>query len=113
MSKVIRVSADHAEDELVSFCQWLQDEPDIRRHAVISLESSAVGEGDMGGGALDVVKLVIDTSFQILNFGLAYAAWRATRSQPAPLTVERGGVRITLDSGDPEAVARVVRALEE
>jgi hypothetical protein len=112
VSRVIRVSADNAEEELFSFCQWLQDEPDIRRHAVVSLESSAVGEGEMGG-ALDVVKLVIDTNFQILNFGLAYAAWRATRRQSSPLTVERDGVRITLDGGNPEAVARVIRALEE
>ncbi|MFI8242638.1 hypothetical protein ACIF83_36250 [Streptomyces sp. NPDC085866] len=112
MSSVIWISADDAEEDLLSFYQWLQDEPDIRRHAVISMEASAAGEGEMGG-ALDVVKLVIDTNFQILNFGLAYAAWRGTRRQPCSLSVERDGVRITLDGGDPDAVARVLRALEE
>ncbi|MGP4052966.1 effector-associated constant component EACC1 [Streptomyces sp. 2A115] len=112
MSNVIRVSADGVGDELRSFQEWLWNEPDVRRYAVISVEAAETGEGEMGG-ALDVVKLVIDTNFQILNFGLAYVAWRATRPRPTPVTVERDGVRITLDESDPEAVARLVRALDE
>jgi hypothetical protein len=112
MSDVIRVSADGAEEELRSFREWLRDEPDVRRHAIISMEAADTHEGAMGG-ALDVVKLVIDTNFQILNFGLAYVAWRATRPRPAPVTIERDGVKITLDESDPEVVARLVRELGE
>jgi hypothetical protein len=61
----------------------------------------------------DVVKLVIDSDFEILNFGLAYVAWRATRRTTSPLTVERDGVGVTLDDGDPEVVARAIRAIGE
>jgi hypothetical protein len=112
MSDVIRVSADGADEELRSFREWLRDEPDVRRHALISLEATEGEEGEMGG-ALDVVKLVIDTDFQILNFGLAYVAWRATRPRPTAVTIERDGVKITLDESDPEVVARLVRVLGE
>lgn len=112
MSSVIRVRTDNGEAELRSFAQWLRDEPDVRRHAVISLEAAEVGEGEMGG-ALDVVKLVIDTNFQILNFGLAYIAWRATRPKAPAVTIERDGVKVTLDDADPEVVARLLRELEE
>jgi Effector Associated Constant Component 1 len=59
----------------------------------------------------DIVKLVIDSEFQILHFGRAYVAWRATRGVASPLRVERDGVGVTLDDGDPEVVARVIRAI--
>ncbi|MFB4299828.1 hypothetical protein [Actinomadura sp. NTSP31] len=115
VSNVIRISvngdAHGADEDLRSLQQWLRDEPDIRGHAVISAESAPAGEGEMGG-ALDVVKLVIDTGFQVMNFGLAYAAWRSTRPRPAPVTVERGGTRIVLDDDDPETIARLLRALD-
>jgi membrane-associated two-gene conflict system component 1 (EACC1) len=112
MSNVMWVSVDNAEDDLRSFFQWLQDEPDIRHHAEISLEPTRVGEGDMGG-TLDVVKLVIDTNFQILNLGLAYLAWRAARAKSTPLTIERGEVEIILDNGDLDVVTRILRALDQ
>lgn len=110
MSGVIRVRADNAEEELHSFCQWLRDEPYVRLHAVIMLVSPGLG-GPRQAGMSDVVKLVIDSEFQILNFGRAYVAWRATRGAASSLTVERDGVGVTLDDGDPEVVARMVRAI--
>lgn len=112
MSGVIRVRADNAEEELHSFCQWLRDEPYVRLHAVIMLVSPGHG-GPRTAGMADVVKLVIDAEFQILNFGRAYVAWRATRRTASPLMVERDGVGVTLDDGDPEVVARVIRAIGE
>jgi Effector Associated Constant Component 1 len=112
VSNVISVSMDGAGEELRSFQEWLREEPEVRRHAVISLEAAEpAGAGEMGG-ALDVVKLVIDTGFQILNFGLAYVSWRASRPRPIAVTVERDGVKITLDDSDPEVIARLVRALD-
>ncbi|MCO6004482.1 hypothetical protein NE236_05760 [Actinoallomurus purpureus] len=106
------MSAENREEDLRSFYEWLGEEPDVRRHATISLEPGKPTEGEMGS-ALEIVKLVIDTNFQILNFGLAYVAWRTTRKKPAALTVERDGTKITLDDADPETVARILQALEE
>jgi hypothetical protein len=112
MSQVVRVRVDGSEEELRSFARWLGEEPDIRHRALISWETPRPGEGEMGG-AFDVVKLVIDSGFQIASLGLAYVAWRATRPRPTSVTIERDGVRITLDDGDPETVARLLRALDE
>jgi hypothetical protein len=69
--------------------------------------------GPRPAGMSDVVKLVIDAEFQIVNFGRAYVAWRATRRTASPLTVERDGIGVTLDDGDPEVVARIIRAIGE
>ena len=112
MSGVIRVRADNAEEELHSFCQWLRGEPYVRFHAVIVLLSPGLG-GPRPAGMSDVVKLVVDSEFRILEFGRAYVAWRATRRAASRLTVERDGVGVTLDDGDPGVVARVIRAIGE
>ncbi|SOE06478.1 hypothetical protein [Streptomyces sp. Ag109_G2-15] len=112
MSDVLRIRVDGTEEELQSFAQWLSDEPDIRYYALISWESPQTSEGEMGS-ALELVKLVIDSGFQMLNLGLAYVAWRGTRPTPSSVTVERAGVKVTLNDSDPEAIARLIRALEE
>lgn len=100
------------EDAFQSFARWLEEEPEIRRHAVITWRAAVPDAGDMGG-ALEVVQLVLDSGFQLANFALAYTAWRSTRSDAPAVTVSRGGVSITLGSGDAEVVARLVRELEE
>ncbi len=103
---------DSDEDALRSFARWLGEEPEVRHHAVITWSAAVPGAGDMGG-ALEVVQLVLDSGFQLANLALAYAAWRSTRSDAPAVTVSRGGVSITLGSGDAEVVARLVRELEE
>ncbi|MFD0689991.1 effector-associated constant component EACC1 [Actinomadura fibrosa] len=112
MSDVILISTDGTAEELRSFREWLRDEPDVRRHAIVTLDASEPAEPGEMGGALDVVKLVIDTDFQLLNLGLAYLSWRSSRPRPAAVTIERDGVKITLDEADPEAVARLLRTLD-
>ncbi|MGE7389020.1 effector-associated constant component EACC1 [Streptomyces sp. NPDC004126] len=113
MPQVLTLRAEGSGDELASFAQWLRDEPDIHRHARIEWAAATPADGEMGG-ALDVVKLIVESGFQLANLGLAYAAWRATRPAATPqITVERDGVSITMTEHDPEAVARLVRALGE
>lgn len=109
----VRIASGDSHDDLLrSFAQWLEEEQEIRRHAVITWPAAVPGAGDMGG-ALEVVQLVLDSSFQLAALALAYTTWRSTRSDAPAVTVSRGGVRITLDSSDPEVVARLVRELEE
>ncbi|MER8197566.1 hypothetical protein ABTY00_26855 [Streptomyces microflavus] len=109
----VRIASGDSDDDLLrSFAQWLEEEQEIRRHAVITWPAAVPGAGDMGG-ALEVVQLVLDSSFQLAALALAYTTWRSTRSDAPVVTVSRGGVRITLDSSDPEVVARLVRELEE
>ncbi|MER8235111.1 hypothetical protein ACIRQY_34805 [Streptomyces sp. NPDC101490] len=113
MPQVLTLRTEGSSDELASFAQWLRDEPDIYRHARIEWAEATPADGEMGG-AFDVVNLIIESGFQLVNLGLAYAAWRATRRSAAPqITVQRDGVSITMTEHDPEAVVRLVRALEE
>ncbi|MEV0399166.1 hypothetical protein [Actinoallomurus sp. NPDC050550] len=109
----VRIASGGSDDDVLrSFARWLGEEPEIRRHAVINGLAAVPGAGDMGG-ALEVVQLVLDSGFQLANLALAYTAWRSTRSDAPAVTVSRGGVSITLASGDAEVVARLVRELEE
>jgi Effector Associated Constant Component 1 len=85
----IRATGQHAEQELRSLFMWLQDEADVRQHAQISLESGIPAAGEMGG-ELEVIQLIVDSSFQALNLALAYAAWRGTRSARPLVTIEWG-----------------------
>ncbi|MFH9587016.1 hypothetical protein ACH4MW_15105 [Streptomyces luteogriseus] len=109
----VRIAGGDSDDEVLrSFARWLEEEPEIRRHAVTTWSAAPPGAGEMGG-TLEVVKLVLDSGFQLANFALAYTAWRSTRPDAPAVTVSRGDLRITLNSSDPEVVARLLRELEE
>ncbi|MFD0306885.1 hypothetical protein [Streptomyces sp. NPDC127119] len=73
--------------------------------------ADAPGPTDRHAAGYEVRSGVL-TNFQVLNLGLAYTAWRASRGRPTPVTVERNGVTIVLDDAEPETVARLVRELD-
>lgn len=106
----IRATGPSAEEEIRSLFAWLNDEADVRQHTRISLSASQPGVGEMGA-ALDVIQLVTDSTFQILNLALAYANWRTSRPTRTRVTIERKGVKVQLDETDDEAVRKIVRAL--
>ena len=94
----IKMSGHDAEEELRSLYAWLQDEPDVRRTAEMTLTAGAgkPGVGEMGA-AIDVIQLVIGDGFQALNLALAYAAWRGTRAKHPAVTIEHAGTKVMLD----------------
>jgi hypothetical protein len=106
----IRVTGPDSDRELNSLYEWLREEPDIRRHARASLVAAEPGPADMGA-AFEIIQLVVDSGFQALSLALAYATWRATRPGRPQVSIERGGVRITLDDAKPDTVESIVRAL--
>lgn len=107
----IRMSGPSAESDLASLCAWLRDEPDIRKHAEMSLLGPEPGPGDMGT-AFDVLQLIVDSGFQAANLALAYAAWRATRPRRPRVTIERDGVTVTLDGSESSTVEAIIQILE-
>jgi Effector Associated Constant Component 1 len=107
----IRISGRQAEQDLRSFCDWLRLEPDVSRHARISLTSAEPRPGEMGA-ALEAIQLVTDGSFQTLSLALAYASWRGTRPGRSKVTIERRGSTVTLEDADPDTVNKIIRALE-
>jgi hypothetical protein len=107
----VHMSGDEAEHELRSLYAWLQDQSDVRQHALVTLVSTEPTPGEMGG-ILDSIKLVMDEGFQAVNFALAYASWRATRIKRPQVTIKNKGVEVTLANDDPDEVAKIVAALK-
>ncbi|MFI6729825.1 hypothetical protein [Streptomyces atratus] len=105
------MDADTQGRDLRQLAQWLRQDTSIRTGATIALQSAPPAEGEMGT-ALDVIALITQTGFSVASLAVAISAWRRTRPSTPVVTIERNGVRVTVDSGDPAAVTRLVRALE-
>jgi hypothetical protein len=108
MSIFIRVGGDGADGELRSLYGWLLNEPEVRRHAKVSLVSGEPEAGRMGAG-LEAVKLVVDSGFAAANLALAYAAWRTSRPSTSVVTIERDGTTVSLTDADPGEIDKIVR----
>jgi hypothetical protein len=113
MTIEIRISGPMADEELASLYQWLRAEPDVRRHALISLTSAKPQEGELGA-VLDTIQMVVGDGFQLASLALAYASWQASRTKTRPdqvVSVERDGVKVSISSADPDVVERIVHEL--
>ncbi|WP_436773911.1 effector-associated constant component EACC1 [Yinghuangia sp. YIM S09857] len=97
-------------DDFVQLLKWLQGDDQLARHAVVSRADETAKPGEMGT-ALEVVQLVVDSGFQTLNLVMTCALWRQSRYRPPVVTIEHNGVRVTVDSSDADAVARIAEAL--
>jgi hypothetical protein len=110
MPVIIRMNDEQAQQELGSLLAWLEDEPSVRQHADLKLVPSPAVPGDMSS-TFEMIQLIIDSSFQIMNLAIAYAAWRDTRPSRPGVTIERDGIKVALDDADPDAVSNIIRAL--
>ncbi|MEU4582967.1 hypothetical protein AB0F92_12865 [Kitasatospora aureofaciens] len=107
----ILVDGDSPGRDLRQLAQWLRQDTTIRTAATIALRPAPIAEGEMGS-TLDVITLITQTGFSAANLALAISTWRRTRPSTPVVTIELDGVRVTVDSGDPAEVTRLVRALE-
>nr|AAZ23093.1 hypothetical protein [Streptomyces fradiae] len=107
---------DSDPDALRSLYLWLLDDRAVSEHASVSLAAGPPVPGAQSGGAFELVQLAADTSLQLGALVLSYATWRRTRpgatSPEATATLTREGTTVVLASEDPEALARIVAALE-
>ncbi|QKW33335.1 hypothetical protein HUT06_04225 [Actinomadura sp. NAK00032] len=74
------------------------------------MEPAAPVKGEMGT-AFEVIKLVLESGFQVATFALSYVTWRGTRRTRPAITIERGDVSVSIDSDDPEIIAQALREL--
>lgn len=108
----LRLEGDEAEGALRSLYAWLLNDRKVIENASVSLVSQPVKPGEMGA-SLDAVKLVVDNGFQTLNLALAYAAWRRTRRERPPISIEIRNTRTPLPGSDREVIDQIVRVLDE
>ncbi|MGW9174317.1 effector-associated constant component EACC1, partial [Streptomyces decoyicus] len=95
-----------------SLYTWLSGDPEVLAGAGLTPVRRAGAPGPMGP-VLEAVEAVFDSGVQLASLVVAVASWRSTRPRADRVHIERAGVRVTVDGGDPEAVARVLRALGE
>ncbi|MDR7276370.1 effector-associated constant component EACC1 [Catenuloplanes atrovinosus] len=97
-------------DDQPSLYRWLTLDPDVRRHATVTLPSAPPRPGGMGG-ALDVINVVLGNGIALSSLLVAVSAWRESRPRPPVTRIERGDVSITIEDASPETVRRIVDAL--
>lgn len=108
----IQISGPHADEELSSLYRWLNDEPEVRQHARVSMVAAEPGPSDMGA-AFDVIQLAVDSGFQAATLALSYAAWRANRPHRPQVTLERDDAKpAALDDTDQDIAAVIIRYLQ-
>ncbi len=99
--------------ELRRLAQWVRQDSAIRTGATIELKSAPTVDGEMGSG-LELISLITQTGFSAANLLLAVSSWRRSRPSAPVVTIERGGTRVILESGDSadvERIAELVRVL--
>jgi hypothetical protein len=104
----IRVTGPEADRELRSLYGWLCEDPDIRRHARLSLVAGEPDPGQMGA-ALEVIQFVVDSGFQAASLAVAYATWRATRPNPPRATITNDDTTLALDDADEDSIEVIIR----
>ncbi|ARF53871.1 effector-associated constant component EACC1 [Streptomyces gilvosporeus] len=108
----VDAQADGESDDrsLTSLYRWLGRDPEVVRHAQVSLVPRQAQPGDMGD-AFEVINAVVANAIALGGLVVACATWRGSRSAAPPVRIERDGVTITVEDGSPESVHRIVAAL--
>lgn len=99
-------------DEAQALYQWLAAETAIRTHGRLAAETGAPGEGDMTGGVLEAILLVVGSGVSLAQLFVAIASWRATRPRPYRVSVELPDRTITIETADPDEALEIARRLE-
>lgn len=94
-----------------SLYRWLAQDQDVRRDISFSLGGD--GPPEALGNALDVINVVLSNTMAFGSLITSIAAWRGARQKPAKVVIERGDVRVLLETDSPQEVARLVKMLEE
>lgn len=109
----IRVSiADDDGAEARALYRWLAAEPEIRTGGRLTAEQTEPGAGDMTGGVLEAISLVIGTGVSLGQLFVAIAAWRATRPRPHRVRVELPDRTIAIETTDLDEAVEIARRIE-
>ncbi|MFE6834964.1 hypothetical protein ACFVFI_09000 [Streptomyces sp. NPDC057705] len=97
------------------FADWLAQDREVSRHAVVRRVRADPPEGAMSGDLVEWISLAVSSGFSTSALVYAHRTFRASLPprlrSGARLVVEHEGVRVVIEDGTEEDVARVVRAL--
>ncbi|MFB7853326.1 hypothetical protein ACFC34_40850 [Streptomyces sp. NPDC056053] len=97
------------------FADWLARDRTVSRHITMTRERSGLADGGMSGDLLEWIGLTLSTGFSTAGLIYTHLNFRASlppRQRPgAQMVVEHNGVRIVIEDGGAEDVARLARLL--
>lgn len=105
----IETMADDDRGAVSDLHQWLRQDADVRRHAVVELVPPQQTDGTMG--AVEIISMVLGQGFTALNLALSYASWRTARPAAPPITITVNGGSITVEDASQETIRRIVEVL--
>lgn len=110
MRITVHCTSDGAEGELRSLTQWLNADPGVRRHVQASPGTAGPARPGQQGDVVDLVSLVLGSGFSAASLALSVASWRATRTQPPTLVVERAdGVKVEITGHSSQDAEEMIR----
>ncbi len=109
----IRVSIPEDDGaEARALYRWLAAEPSIRTGGSLAADRAEPGDGDMTGGVLEAILLVVGSGVSLAQLFVAIASWRATRPRPYRVSVELPDRTIAIETADPDEALAIARRLE-
>jgi hypothetical protein len=104
----ITFEGNAGEKNLNSLADWLRNEPNIRQHAKITMESAPPRPGRLGV-PFEAIQLAVDSAFSLANLAIAISSWRRSRSE-TPAIIVNGTLVLDSAERDPEKIAQELRA---
>ncbi|MFI0729888.1 hypothetical protein ACH4S9_12750 [Streptomyces sp. NPDC021225] len=104
---------DEGDDEgeaLRSLYRHLYRDDSLERTSTVELREAPPLEGAMGG-VWDTVNIVLTHATALSGLAVSVAAWRQSRPSTPPLNAQSNGTTVTVQTDDPEAVRRLLEAL--
>ncbi|MER7789105.1 hypothetical protein [Streptomyces sp. NPDC097640] len=106
---------DEGDDEgeaLRSLYRHLYRDDSLERTSTVELREAPPLplEGAMGG-VWDTVNIVLTHATALSSLAVSVAAWRQSRPSTPPLNAQSNGTTVTVRTDDPEAVRRLLEAL--
>jgi hypothetical protein len=97
------------------FADWLAEDRAVGAHADIRKIRPSADDGGMSGDLVSWITLATSSGFSLASLVYSHLTYRASlpRSlrETTRLVVERDGVRVTIESGSPNAATELARAL--
>ncbi|MHC0429474.1 effector-associated constant component EACC1 [Streptomyces sp. O3] len=90
---------------------WLRQDRELRRYVEVELARASEASDRMSAG--DIINMFVSNGIAAASLLVnVVVAWRAARpSQPGPVTLERGGMTVTVHDTTGDTLSRVAELL--